>query len=190
MATANTISDNGQIIAGAAGPRGFRFESESEFVNGAFTHQCSVLGMHADGQTLVGYSLLNGRTIATWWNGVDPYVLPTPPGFGSSAWTRAIDISDDRSVIIGQVSVGSDIRAVVWRNGVPQLLGDLLAADGADLTGWRISHVSAISADGRLIVGEAFNPNGKLQAYVATIPAPGGLVVLGGGVCLCVRRRR
>lgn len=184
------ISDDASVIAGSIGPTGYRHEGESVQVSGYLGSGASILGLSGDGQRMVGYSLFAGQTFATLWDGATPMLLPAPDEAEPTDWTRAIDVSDDGAVIIGQVTLGTDIRAVVWRDGVPRLLGDLLEEAGADLTGWRISHVDSISADGRFIVGEAFNPDGQLQAYVATIPSPGGMLIVAATSTQLVRRRR
>src|SRR5262249_29619862 len=61
-------------------------------------------------------------------------------------------------------------------------------AQGHDLTGWTLNLASAISADGRTIVGLGRNPAGQLEAWVARLgPASGPAVSFGcanNAVCL------
>ena len=70
-------------------------------------------------------------------------------------------------------------------------LRDVLSGDfGLDLTGWQLIAASAITPDGRTIVGTGFNSDGNQEAWIATIPEPGSLVLLGlGGLALGRRKR-
>ena len=62
---------------------------------------------------------------------------------------------------------------------------------GLDLTGWDLLSASAISADGRHLVGYGSNPDGFTEAWLVTIPEPGtGLLLVTGLLGIAVRRRR
>ncbi len=67
-------------------------------------------------------------------------------------------------------------------------LRDVLIAQGDDLTGWTLTSVNAISADGTTIVGQGFNPNGQSAAWLArlgpaeVIPEPTSLTLLTVGL--------
>ena len=189
VASATAVSDDGSVIVGTIGATSFRHSGGTVQVNGSFGSSCGVLGVSGDGTKMVGYSVL-GRTFATLWTDAGPSLLTGLAGAPDNASTRAIDISGDGSVIVGQMSVGSEIDAVVWLGGQPRLLADLLTESGADLTGWRVSHVSGVSADGTVIVGHARNPDGQLQGYVAVIPSPGMTGLLVAAAALASRRRR
>ncbi len=97
------------------------------------------------------------------------------------------DCSADASVIV------SDLFNVPWVydpvHGVRDL-ADVLTAGGVDLTGWTLWRASGVSADGNTIVGCAYNPDGYLEAYVAHIPEPTTLGLLGVGTAMVWNRRR
>jgi hypothetical protein len=66
----------------------------------------------------------------------------------------------------------------------------VLAGVGIDLTGWTLTHVNGISADGNTIAGLGINPSGFSEAWVATIPEPSTGLLFGFGlVGLAVKRR-
>jgi hypothetical protein len=76
-----------------------------------------------------------------------------------------------------------------------QNLRDVLIAGGATgLDGWGLTQASAVSADGRTIVGFGRNPSGRNEAWVATIPEPSSLLLLAGaataGVAALLRHVR
>ena len=55
--------------------------------------------------------------------------------------------------------------------------------------GWHLPNISGVSADGKTFVGTGTNPEGLPEAWIATIPEPGTLVVLGVGCAWVLRRR-
>jgi uncharacterized membrane protein len=57
-------------------------------------------------------------------------------------------------------------------------LADILTSKGIDLTGWELSVATAVSADGKTIVGYGINPAGEREAFVASI-APNPTTLLG-----------
>jgi hypothetical protein len=73
-----------------------------------------------------------------------------------------------------------------------RLIEQVLMDDyGLDLTGWTLTSVVGVSADGRTIVGQGYNPSGDLDGWIATIPEPGtALLVLAGLVGLAMGRTR
>src|SRR5205814_1854459 len=81
--------------------------------------------------------------------------------------TFAYATDADGSVIVGQIGFQ---RAYVWddAHGLRDLQ-DLLAAQGADLTGWTLERAFGVSGDGRTIVGDGKNPSGNSEAWIATL---------------------
>ena len=73
-------------------------------------------------------------------------------------------------------------------------LRDFLVNHGvSNLTGWTLGGATGVSADGRMIVGYGSNPDGKGEAWIATVPEPSTLVLaaLGtGGLLVVLRRKR
>lgn len=105
----------------------------------------------------------------------------------------ANDVSADGSVVVGEsvVSTG-DAVAFIWdsANGMRNLRDVLMNDFGLDLTGWVLQNPTSISDDGRTIVGWGTDPSGFTEAWIATIPEPGTLSLLGlAGVALLRRRR-
>ena len=77
-------------------------------------------------------------------------------------------------VVVGSGQGANGIEAFIWdnANGMRSLL-DVLAEQGSDVSDWTsLSNASAISADGRTIVGRGINSSGDIEAFVATIDVP------------------
>ncbi len=92
--------------------------------------------------------------------------------------------------------VSDDGGTIVWgRNfwtessGV-QTLQSVLTQAGCDFTGWTNLSAVDVSADGLTIAGNGTNPLGQAQGWVATVPSPGGVVVVGVVGLAAMRRRR
>ncbi|MDH4240689.1 MAG: PEP-CTERM sorting domain-containing protein [Phycisphaerae bacterium] len=56
---------------------------------------------------------------------------------------------------------------------------------GVDLTGRTLTEARGISEDGLTIVGHGNNPSGNTEVWMATIPEPSTLLLLGLG-CVAV----
>ncbi len=113
--------------------------------------------------------------------------LGIPTGGFSS---KANGVSADGSTVVGYFYDGEG-KAFIWDsiNGMRDI-ADILAAEGIDMTGWRLNGANAISADGRFIVGSGMNPAGDQEAWIAEIPEPATLSLLGIGFVGLLRRRR
>lgn len=133
----------------------------------------------ADGDTIAGSVDLDqtdGLEQAFRWTEAGGFSLlqDLPGGENTSA---VLAMSDDGSVLAGYGFDNDENRAdaVLWIDSDrPRKLADILTNDfGADLTGWRLTLIRDISPDGRFIVGDAINPAGDEQAFLAIIPGPG-----------------
>lgn len=103
------------------------------------------------------------------------------------------DLSDDGGVVVG--TDGSDDiwnygtlatgRAVVWKPSLgprPLSLECVLDGFGVPATGWRLISVRGCSDDGLTLVGVGVNPDGRLEAWRATIPrVPNSADINGSG---------
>jgi probable HAF family extracellular repeat protein len=91
---------------------------------------------------------------------------------GGDFWSGADDISADGSVVVGRSATGSfpyEEEAFIW-DEVSQMrrLQDVLTSEfGLDLSGWTLRAATAISDDGRTIVGFGDDPNSVCEAWIA-----------------------
>ena len=153
-----------------------------------------------DGSTIVGYvtGLPSGglEQAFRWTQGEGLVLLDEnhPP----TGYSIASGISADGSVVVGERDYGveqpntSSREAFVWTaSGGMRGVRDVLVNDyGLDLTGWTLVQAFAVSADGRTIVGQGFNPSGDVEAWIAIVPEPGtGLLVMTGLLGLVAWRK-
>lgn len=148
-----------------------------------------------DGSIVVGnVKSLTGESDATVWRNYVPTTLPYPESYRYSGGT---DISDDGSVVLGQVTSrvlppGSrtTLAIAVWVNEEFFLLSDYLRSHGVEVpAGWTLYEPKEISADGRTFCGLAFSQDGVVQGFVASIPAPATPMLLLGAIVFSSRRR-
>jgi len=132
----------------------------------------------ADGSVITGYAILDGsgRSFFRWTEatGYQFFTALNSAGFGR--------ISGDGSTIITGRTIWTE------QGGVRSLM-EVMTQAGCDFTGWSITAATGISFDARTICGEGIDPQGRRQAWVATIPAPGVAGVLWLGCVMAARRR-
>jgi probable HAF family extracellular repeat protein len=147
----------------------------------------------SDGNVVVGNSRSqSGREAFRWTQGGGMVGLGDLPGGNFESF--ALDVSDN-GVIVGvgsATSTARDYEAFIWdeAHGMRRLQTVLTDA-GLDLTGWKLTDVAGISADGTTIAGTGLNPAGRAEAWVAVVvPEPAGLAVVVASASLLFRRRR
>lgn len=108
----------------------------------------------------------------------------------------ALAVNFDGSLIGGWVALGGDPVATIWERGLDGSYAEYTAAEYLSsrgvigMDGWQLGGVSGISDDGTMIAGWGINPIGQSDGWVAMVPAPGPLALLGIGGVLAARRRR
>jgi probable HAF family extracellular repeat protein len=188
------ISSDGSVIVGVSNRsrssvnEAFRW-SHSSMEGLGFLHNGSdtsiASGVSADGSIIVGVS--EGEAFR--WTADEGMV-----GLGflyNRDFSFPLDVSGNGSVAVGYCqSEDMPWLAFYWTAaGGMQNLGDMLASHGLDLTGWRLSSATGVSADGMTIVGYGKNPQGYFEAWIATIPEPTTILLLIFGVGLIQGRR-
>jgi probable HAF family extracellular repeat protein len=137
----------------------------------------------ADGSTVVGSaaSVLSGFEAFRWTAASGMVGLGSLPGFSN---TYARGVSGDGSRIVGQAASSGADTAIFWdeAGGMRTVKSVLQNEFGLNLSGWTLVDASAISADGTTIVGTGIDPFGAQRAWIAMIPEPGTLLLLGSGL--------
>lgn len=168
---------------------------------GAFTEAQAVNGA---GNVIVGDAWNNDTgslEAAAWrWNGASwdeqiLGVLPgTFPGFGRSV---ATGVSDDGSIIVGfnRYDFGpfSDSTGFIWTEALGMVsIEEFLTSHGVVLDPmFDFGNVTGISADGNTLIGYGTDWNTfQTLSFSVTIPAPGGIALVGIGSLFASRRRR
>lgn len=197
---ARGISADGSVIVGesesaASGDDGeaFRWTPETGMVGlgdlpgGRF--YSLAYSTSADGSVIVGtgYSALGYEAFR--WEDSQMVGLGGLPG--GNPYSQAYGVSADGSVIVGYGISTSSLEAFIWDmdNGMRSLKDVLVNDCGLDLTGWMLCEATGISADGLTIVGYGENPYGYTEGWIATIPEPGTMALLGIGL-LFLRKRQ
>ncbi len=142
-------------------------------------------GVSNHGDYIVGQS----NDLAVVWHNNTVTTLTLPDG--TAYRTAALSVSDDGRVIGGAAPISGPSSAQVAAVWTPETkfipLTDYLASFGVAVpTGVVPNYISYISADGRTFAGQTTDG----YAFVASIPSPGGMMVLVGPILLATRRRR
>jgi len=210
--SASGVSGDGSVIVGqgksASGYEAFRWEDLNgngvvdddekldnhpelglgDLPGGGFSSSASAVSV--DGSVVVGSSQTGPQwynTEAFIWENGTMVGLGDLPGGGFRSF--ASDVSADGSVVVGGSQTAPEwynTEAFIWdeHNGMRNLKDVLVTDYGLDLTGWTLSCAYGISANGLTFVGSGINPDARMEAWIATVPAPGAalLGVIGLGV--------
>jgi probable HAF family extracellular repeat protein len=131
----------------------------------------------ADGSAIVGEQIGFPSSEAFLWTEREGMrLLGDLPG--GDVWSEAYDVSGNGRIVVGSGTTQRRLwdkdpaDATVWdaRHGMRRLQDVLEQAFGLDLTGWHLEVATAISNDGKAIAGEGTDPDGKVQAFLVTLP--------------------
>ena len=173
---ATGVSADGSVIVGFDGSVGsgeaFRWTRATGMTGLGFLpgrSSSSTEAVSADGSTVVGWSGTRPSCEAFIWTDQTQQMqgLGVLPG-QTGSW--ALDVSADGSAVVG----GGDgpSGAFIWDpiSGMRSLRGLLVGQFGLDLTGWSLGEAHAVSDDGLTLAGTGRNPEGKAEAWVASLP--------------------
>lgn len=186
-----SVSDDGSVVVGsgssATGAEAFRWTAETGLVGlgdlpggAVFSRAADV---SADGLVIVGRSSSansSGSETVGQFNDLDSEAFrwTAETGLvglgdlpGGNFFSRALGVSGDGSVIIGQSDGFRGREPFIWdnENGMRPLI-DLLTNDlGLDLSGWTNLEAFRISDDSLTIVGSGVNPEGNNEGWIAQL---------------------
>jgi probable HAF family extracellular repeat protein len=202
-AIATGVSSDGSIIVGGSNStngtsEAFRWTQSDGFVGlgdlsgGNFSSVASAISR--DGTVIVGQGTTIAGTFAFRWTQAGMVSLGDLPGFPNSSYARGV--SDDGRIVVGSGNISGGLfgQAFVWEQGVGmKSLLSILLANGINPAddGWTdLTDATGVSADGKTIVGTGFR-NGFQQGFVAVLPEPAAVTLIGAGMLvLCTLRRR
>jgi len=153
----------------------------------------SAMRVSGDGSTVVGYSRAADNTDRFFRWTQSEGLMDLLDVVGADSEFNAKAASYDGSILGGEGAAVLGSRASIWdaTNGMCNMQELLTTGYGLDLTGWALQSVRDISPDGTVIVGWGVNPSGNVEAWIATVPEPSALVLLGmGGIGLVLFGRR
>lgn len=177
---ATAVSADGEVVVGAANQtdvesQAFRWNMAAgmtglgDLPGGAF--RSSAEGISRDGLVIVGIGESADGRVAFRWTAQDGMQgLGDLPG--GAYYSAAAAVSADGAIIVGRGTTADGLRAFIWdaQNGL-RPLEEVLAAGGVTaIQDWSLVAANGISDDGRTIVGEGLNPEGNVEAWVATLP--------------------
>ncbi len=153
-------------------------------------------GISSNGYHVAG--VLYEGSLGIYWNSfywseeVGMIHIPTPDGYNS---LEPGAISDDGTVFgTAVIARGTNQDAILWdqTNGL-QYLHEILEANDIDLLGWQLMGITDVTPDGQTLVGYGTTPDGRIDAFIATIPEPLAtlwLLPLGLIALVCYRRTK
>lgn len=187
---AQGVSADGSVVVGGAQVsktswEAFRWTAHEGMIGlgdlpgGIFSSAAEAVS--ADGTVIVGSSVsLNGNEAFRWT--ADSGMIGLGDLAGGTFSSSALGLSADGSVVVGSSRSALGSEAFIWtaEDGM-RSVQDVLLSAGVDLDGWHLSVARAVSADGRVIVGDAWRmlDNDRIdRAWIADlrpVPEPGSL---------------
>jgi probable HAF family extracellular repeat protein len=173
---ANAVSADGSVVVGrgdsSSGLEAFRWTATEGMVGlgdllfGAFSSEANAVS--ANGSVIVGGGTSgSGPEAFRWVPGLLMSGLGDLPG--GDFYSVAYGVSGDGSTVVGRGLSALGVEAFIWdaTNGMRNLK-DVLSPDvGTALDGWTLAVATAISADGRTVVGFGTTPSGWPGAWLA-----------------------
>jgi probable HAF family extracellular repeat protein len=161
---ASAVSRDGSVIAGAAVSdehregEGFRLEAgEMDGLGTLYDDEISwAASVSDDGRTIVGSSGSDDNSVQhAFRHTVDEGMIALEPGEDGLLPENANDTSADGWIIVGAGSRDGARRAFIWdpEHGTRDRQDLLTDEYGFDLSDWDLREATAVSADGRTIVG-------------------------------------
>ncbi|MBN1489352.1 MAG: PEP-CTERM sorting domain-containing protein [Phycisphaerae bacterium] len=208
-AIAYGVSADGSVVVGRGvseqsdqngylGREAFRWTAEQGMVGlGSLPggkYDTVAYSVSANGNVIVGEGYAaDGYSEAFRWTAEEGMV-----GLGRLASDRfcgstANDVSADGSIIVGfsQSGVVVNGEAFIWdvEHGMRSLRDVLSQQYRLDMTGWHLYEARGISDDGLTIVGRGLAPDLTFCSWVARVPEPATLLLVGIGTAFLSRRR-
>ena len=181
LSMATDVSGDGSVIVGNA----YNGESQEAFIyrDGKMTGlgflidtkydpESYASAVSADGSVVVGYSTsLKGRQAFRWEDG-KMVGLEFSDVDSKDCMSTAIDVSGDGSNVIGTYESSKKSGVFIWdsENGMRDLKELLEDTYGLELKGWYLVAPTAISADGKTIIGNGLNPDGITKSWIVKNP--------------------
>lgn len=193
---ANDVSRDGRVVVGTS-DNGATTDAFTWTLAGGFQVLTPLPGspdgftragkMNFDGSIVVGESGA-GPTFCMWRNG-NAIDLGLPANSSGGAGV----VNDDGTVVVGYMQTPSGEGPAVWTpTRGTEFLSEYFAVNGLSIPeGWSLAGVYDLSSDGTTFAGYATSlTTGNVQGFVATVPAPAGVVMLCTIALASNRRRR
>ncbi len=193
---ATATSSDGSVVVGQEGEQAFRWTSATGRVNlpfypGGVINRVNAVSL--DGVYSAGYAYLGTSQLPTRWNqnGAAENLGDIP---GGAVGGTVFGLNADGSIAVGTSAGPLGDEAFYWTEdaGMRGLRGYLTSLGMSGLENVRLSQATAVSADGRVVVGFGTSPDqpGIAQGFVVIVPAPASLAVLSLVGLRALRRRR
>ena len=183
--TAMDVSNDGSVVVGYIEGGGselypFRWSQNDGMENLSLNSLGRAMPetVSADGSAVAGQGLTysDERVAILWTEGSgiieSEYSVDRMLGLGAN------DVSNNGSVVVGYSYFSSEDKGepFLWETtGSLQELDEVLENNyGLDLAGWELRSVSGVSPDGKTIVGYGINPDGNIEAWIASLDEPSG----------------
>ena len=169
---ASDLSADGQVVVGYSYLPGDNFHHAFRWKDGTMTDLGTLGGnwsyaqlVSNDGSVVVGHaSTADGYHHAFRWTNDEMTDLGTLGG----TYSYAYGMSGDGSVIVGEAQMESNYTAFRWHESAGmQSVADWLADHDVSVDGWDLRYANGVSADGLVLIGRGYDPNGQWRSWLA-----------------------